>query len=217
MEGAGEDADEHAADQQRREEHRQLASLEGLDQVGGGHRRGGEADPEDPGDQAALHGGHLVGQDRDLGGEEGVEEDLRDAPADEHDRDGRRQGDGQGADRAAGQADDHPRASHAQAGGGAVAQPAEERVAHDREQRPDSGDEGEVPRGVVDADEVVDLQGQRHQQRPEEEQRPARVGQGVQRDEPPPDPAGVERRGRSTGPASGPARFMPPAASVGRG
>ena len=102
--------------------------------------------------------------------------------------------DRQGSYGAAGQADDHPRASHAQSRGGAVAEPAEQRVAHDREQRADSGDEREVLRCVVDADEVVDLQCQRHQQRAEEEQGPARVGQGVQRDEPPPDPGWVERR-----------------------
>ena len=190
----GERADQDAADEERGEEHRQPGAVEGLDQVGGGHGRRGEADPEDPRDEAALCGGHLVGQDRDLGREEGVEEDLGDAPADENHRDGRCQGDGEGADGAAGQPDDHPRAPHAQAGGRAIAQPAEERVADDREERPHPGHEGEAPRGVVDADEVVDLQGQRHQEGRQEQQRPPGVGQGVQRDERPPDPGGVEGR-----------------------
>ena len=58
----------------------------------------GQADAEDAGDQAALGGGHLVGEDRDLGGEQRVEEHLGDAPADEHDRDVRRQGDVEDAD-----------------------------------------------------------------------------------------------------------------------
>ena len=57
------------------------------------------------------------------------------------------------------------------------------RVAHDGQQRPDPGHERQVPRGVVDADQVVDLQRQRHQQRRQEEQRATGVRQRVERDE----------------------------------
>ena len=170
MEGDGEDDDQHAADQHGRRNVVSWRAVEGLDQVGGGHRGDRKADAQDPGDQAALHGGHLVGQDRGLGGEEGVEEDLCDAPADEHDPDGRGEGDGQGSDRAADQADDHPRASHAQGEVVRSLNRPKSGVAHDGEQGADPGDEGEVLGGVVDADQVVDLQGQRHQQGAQEEQ-----------------------------------------------
>ena len=61
------------------------------------------------------------------------------------------------------------------------------RVAHHRQQRSDPGHECEVPRRVLDSDEAVDLQRQRHQQRCEEQERAACVGQCVERDEWPPD------------------------------
>ena len=59
-------------------------------------------------------------------------------------------------------------------------------------------------RGVVDADQVVDLQRERHEQRRDEDERSAGVRQRVQRDEAPPDSfacgvGSLRRRDRSRG------------------
>ena len=95
------------------EKRHQLASFEGLDQVGGGHRGDRKADAEDAGDQATLHGGHLVGQDRAWAASRALRKTCAmHQPTSTTPMFGA--SDGQGSDRAAGQAGDHPRASHAQ-------------------------------------------------------------------------------------------------------
>src|ERR1700722_13079212 len=79
-----------------------------------------DADAEEAGDQPTLVLRQLVGQDGDRRRQGGVEHELRQAPAHEHDADARRQGDDNEAQRAAEYADDQPRAAAAEARGGAV-------------------------------------------------------------------------------------------------
>jgi hypothetical protein len=73
----------------------------------------GRHTPKEAGDQAALGGRDLIGQRR-LDGEQGVEEDLGDAPSDEDDRDVRHQSHDQDPDGTAGQTDEHPGPPHAE-------------------------------------------------------------------------------------------------------
>ncbi len=174
------------------QEHGQLVAGEQLDQEGAGHRRDGQADPQHTGDRAALSDRDLIRQHRDQGGEQCVEEQLRDAPSDEHHRDAGCDRDDEDAARTAHQADDHPGSPHAEARRGAVAQPAEERVGEHRQQGADPGDQRQAARCPFDPDERADLQCQADQQGCEEQQDGADVRQRVQRDEPPPDP--VRRR-----------------------
>jgi hypothetical protein len=131
----------------------------------------------------------LVGQHRHQCGEQGVQQQLRDAPSDENDRDAPGQRDDQDANRTADQADDHPRPPHAQSRGGAVAHLAEERIRDHGQQRADSGDQAKTARCLFDPDERVDFQRQRDQQRREEQQAGAHQRQRVQGDETPSDSA----------------------------
>jgi len=121
--------DKHAPDRTGSHEHGELVAGEQLDHEGAGDRRDGHTDAERAGDQAALHRRHLVWQDRDQSGEQRVEQQLSDAPAHQDDRNAGGRGDSQDAQRTADQSDDHPRPPHAEPGGGAVAQLAEERIA----------------------------------------------------------------------------------------
>ena len=77
-----EEQDEEPADRARDQEHGELVAGEQLDQEGAAHRRDGQTDAQDTGDQAALSGRDLVRQHRHHGGEQCVEEQLGDAPAD---------------------------------------------------------------------------------------------------------------------------------------
>jgi hypothetical protein len=67
----------------RGQEHGQPVAGEQLDQEGAAHRGDRHADAKDPGDQAALTGRDLVGEHRHQGGQQGVEEQLGDAPSDQ--------------------------------------------------------------------------------------------------------------------------------------
>ena len=145
-----EQQDEERADRAGRHEHRELVTGEELDQVGATHRRNREADPEDTGHQTTLGDRDLVRKDRDLGGEQRVEEQLGQAPPDQHDRNAGRHSDDQDADAPTDEADDHPRPSHAHPGRRAVAQPTEHGVAHHGDQRPEAGDQREAVRCPVD-------------------------------------------------------------------
>ena len=112
-----EQQDQAAADGARGQEHRDLVALEELDEERAQHRRDRHGDAQHPGDRAALRHRHLVGQDGDEGGLQGVEGHLRQAPPDQHDDDAGRGGDDGDAEHATGQPADHPRAPHAEAGG----------------------------------------------------------------------------------------------------
>ena len=113
FEGDHEEQDEEAADRTGGQERGQLVAGEQLDQEGAGHRCDGQADTQDTGDRAALGDRDLIGQHRNQGREQGVEEQLRDAPSDEHDRDAGCQGDDEDAEGTARQADHHPGPPHA--------------------------------------------------------------------------------------------------------
>ncbi len=76
--------DEEPADGAWSQEHRQLVAGEDLHHVGAAHRRDGEADAEDAGNGAPLLDRDLVGQHRHHRGQHRVEEQLRQAPADQH-------------------------------------------------------------------------------------------------------------------------------------
>ena len=195
----GKQDDERATYDAGHQEHGQLVAVDHLDQVGAGH--GGErgADAENAGHGAALRDRHLVRQNCYLCGEQGVEENLGDAPADEHPWDARRGRDDHRPCCAAREADQHPGSAHPHPRGGAVTESTEQRIGDHRQHRAGTGDQGEVPRGVVDADEVFDLQRQGDEQRGDEDQGIAGERQGVQRDKAPPDTAG---RARASGGAS---------------
>ena len=169
LQGDREKEDEKSADRARAQEHGEHVAGEQLDQERAAHRRDGQADTQDTGDQAALSGRDLVGQHRDHGSEQRVEEQLGDAPSGEDDRDAGRQRDDKDAEGAADQADDHPWPPHAQPRRGAVAQLAEDRVADHRHQGADPGDKRQAARCLLDPDERVHLQGQGDQQRRDEQ------------------------------------------------
>ena len=195
----GEEQDEEPTDRARGQEHGEPVAGEQLDQEGRAHRRDRHADAQDARDQAALVDRDLVREYGDLGGEQRVEEHLGDAPSDQDDRDVGCQRDDRDAERTTDQADDHPRPPHAQSRVGPVAHLAEERVHEHREQGAGAGDERQVVGGPVDSHERVDLQRQADQQRREEHQDGAHVGQRVERDEAPADPAYALNRGRQPG------------------
>jgi hypothetical protein len=160
---------------------------------GAAHRRDGHTDAQDTGDQAPLSGRDLVWEHRHQGGEQCVEEQLGSAPSDEDHRDVGCQRHHEDAQRTAHQADHHPGPPHAQRRGGAVAHLAEERIRHHGQQGGDPGDNRQAARCLLDPHERVDLQCQGDQQGREEQQAGADERQGVQRDEPPSDPAGLGR------------------------
>jgi hypothetical protein len=190
-----EEQDEEPADRARRQEHREQVAREQRDQERAAHRRDGHADPQDTCDHPALGGGNLVRKDRNLGGEQCVEEELGGAPSEQDDRDGGCQRDDADAQGTAHQAEDHPWPPHAHLPGRSVAHLAEERVAEHRDQGADAGDEREAVRCLFDPHERVDLQSQGDQHRREEEQAGAHVRQRVQRDEAPSDPMRRDRPG----------------------
>ena len=82
-----EEEDEEPADQARGHEHGELVAGEELNHERAGHRREGEADPQDAGDLSALGGRHLVRKYGHHGGEQRVEGQLGDAPPQEDDGD----------------------------------------------------------------------------------------------------------------------------------
>ena len=156
----------------------------------------GRQTPSTPATRPRWAAGTWSGQHRHQGGEQGVEEQLGDAPSDEDDRDVGCQRDHEDADGTADQADDHPGPPHAQPRRGAVAHPAEERVGEHRQQGADPGDQRQAVRRLLDPDERVDLQRQGDQQGREEQQDGADVRQRVQRDETPADPLRPRTPGR---------------------
>jgi hypothetical protein len=101
VQGDREKEDEKSADRAGGQEHGEQAADEQLDQERAAHRRDGQADTQDTGDQAALDGRDLVRQHRHHGGEQRVEAQLGDAPPGEDNRDAGRQRDGEDAKRTA--------------------------------------------------------------------------------------------------------------------
>ena len=164
---AANSSDAQAADRARGQEHAELASSNSLDEIGrrprrrpGGRSRGprrrGRAGRPAPGRASTAT----------WAASSALRKTCASAPADQHHADARCEGDRQWC-----RPCPPARPSSIQGrrmpepGRGPVAEPAEQRVAHHREQRADPGDEGEAPGCLVDAHEVVDLESEGDQQR----------------------------------------------------
>jgi hypothetical protein len=87
-------------------------AAEGVHHVGAAYRCARQADAQDAGHRAPLLDRNLVGQHRHHRSQHRVEEQLRQAPTDQHHPDLRGKGDDQDAEGPTGQTDDHPRVPH---------------------------------------------------------------------------------------------------------
>jgi hypothetical protein len=156
-----EEHDEQAADRAWNEEHGEIVASEQLDQKRGADRGDRETDTYETRDDAPLRERNLVRDHRHQRCEQCVEEHLREAPADDDDRNAGCERDHEDAERTAREADEHPGSPHPESRRGSVAHPAEERVGEDGQGGANARDQRKAVWRLIDPDERVHLQRQR--------------------------------------------------------
>jgi hypothetical protein len=174
------DADRDHRDDRRDQEQREHVGDEQRGDVGGGQDAEILHHTDVGRDRPALLGGDLIGDGGQQRSQDGVAGDLREAPPDQQDGDGRREGHHQLRDHEEDQADDHPGAAAPEARGGQVAEPPEDRIRHQGEESGDRQDRGvgHGGRAGVAVEQGLRLQRQAHRDRGQQGDEQTELGDG---------------------------------------
>ncbi len=148
------------------------------------------ARPDQAGGDTTLPDGHLVGDRGGESGVRGVDGELHDQPDHGQRDDARHVRHDQQADHAEDRTAEHPRPTTAEAGRGAVGHGAGQRVPDDRADHADAGDDGQRGLFAVRACDLLGQPGQQVEDRREERQHDAEVGQPQPGEEEPSDGCG---------------------------